>query len=741
MEPSHVKRWIVLAAAASLAGCASSGTPAPESAIDLPAAEARPPQDQAATGLLAPPAAAVRAADHVELSGTEMGTMWTFENPPLEYWAETYGFRPSSEWLDHVRLSSVRYGGGCSASFVSADGLVMTNHHCARGCVDAVAGEGEDFLIDGFYAGSRDEERVCPGLFLDQLVEIRDITSEVHGAAEHGMSDAEAAGAQETRGEELAAACETETGLECQVVSLFHGGQYKLYVYKRHQPVKLVFAPELQTGFFGGDPDNFTYPRYALDVSFVRAYEADGSTPATPGHHFGWDPEGAEEDELVFVSGNPGSTARQIAVSQFMYEREIWHPMLLDFFDQRLEIMHGIAARDPERGRAMQNQIFGFENTQKLFRGELKGLRDTLLVAKKIRWENEFRSAVEADPALAAEYGDVWSRLAQIQETKARIAPSVFLNNTNFLVPSQHLQRAGLLLQYVEEMARPEAERSPQFQGESAERMRQVLEAPAPIAEDMSVGMLTGRLALARKWLDEGPLLAAVGAAETPEAAARRLISSSRIGDASFRTGLLEGGPAAVAASADPMIALARDMRAAQEAVLPAWQQADASESVQAERFAQALFAVYGTDLPPDATFTLRITDGIVKRYAYNGTFAPAATSIFGFYARASEFGNEMPWTMPDSWRQAKDRIDMSVPLNFVTTNDITGGNSGSPVIDADARVVGIAFDGNIEAFPNEFLFAAENGRTVAVHSAGILEALRSVYGATALVEELTAQD
>ena len=334
-------------------------------------------------------------SETVELTGTEMGTMWTFENPPLDYWEETYGFRPSTEWLDHVRLASVRYGGGCSSSFVSADGLVITNNHCARGCIDAVSTDENDYLNDGFYAATREEELVCPNLHLDQLIEIEDITAEMHSVAQAGMSDADINAARDARGEEMSSACEEATGLQCQVVSLFHGGQYKLYKFHRYETVKLVFTPEMQAAFFGGDPDNFTYPRYDLDITFVRAYDEAGESPASTPDYFAWDPDGAAEGELVFVTGNPGSTARQITVAQYLYQKEVWHPMLLDLFDQRLEVMEAIQRADPERGRAMQNQIFGFENTQKLYRGQLKGLRDLELTAKKIRWEDEFRAAIE----------------------------------------------------------------------------------------------------------------------------------------------------------------------------------------------------------------------------------------------------------------------------------------------------------------------------------------------------------
>ena len=709
---------------------ACSSAPPPETA---PAPVPPPQVAETPAGVLAAPAAAIEQSEMVELTGTEMGTMWTFENPPLDYWEETYGFRPSTEWLEHVRLASVRYGGGCSSSFVSADGLVITNNHCARGCIDAVSTDENDYLNDGFYAATREEELVCPNLYLDQLIEIDDITTELRSVAQAGMSDADINAARDARGEELSAACEEETGLQCQVVSLFHGGQYKMYKFHRYSTVKLVFTPEMQAAFFGGDADNFTYPRYDLDITFVRAYDEDGESPASTPHYFEWDPDGAAEGELVFVTGNPGSTARQITLSQYMYQRVVWHPMLLDLFDQRLEVMHAIQAADPERGREMQNQIFGFENTQKLFRGQLGGLRDVGLTARKIAWENEFRAAVEADPTLAAEFGDVWDRIAEINESMAEVAPTVVMNNPNLLNPSAHLQMAAQLGPYIQMLAMPEDQRPPNF-----DRMEEGILDPGEMHMDQSLGMLAGRLALAQKWLPaDAVLVQTVQAGETFEAAAKRLIESSQMGDAAYRQSLIDGGAEAMAASTDPLVELVRAMQAEQQSVIAAWQAANASEEVQNERFASALFAVYGTDLPPDATFTLRITDGVVARYQFNGTYAPAQTSIYGLYGRSEEFDNEMPWELAPAFDAARDAVDMSAPINFVSTNDITGGNSGSPVIDQEARWVGIAFDGNVESLPNEFLFAAENGRTVSVHSAGITEALRNVYDAQELLDEL----
>jgi len=709
---------------------AACGGTAPPPEVELTPAEAAPPR-------LAPPNDAVEMARTVELTGSEMGTMWTFEGAPVERWEDQYGFTATDDWLERVRLSSLRYGQFCSASFVSGSGLVMTNHHCARSCVDAVGQEGEDFLRDGFYAETHTEERTCPGLYLDQLVAISDVTERLTGG-EEDMTATERAQAVGTLSGEIEDECEAASDHTCQVVSLYHGGRYMLYEYQRYPDVRLVFAPELQTGFYGGDPDNFTYPRYALDVSFVRAYGPDGKPVASP-EHFGWDPEGAQEGEVVFVTGNPGSTSRQIAVSQFMYEREIRHPLILQFLDQRLEALHAIP--DPQLARQMANQIFGLSNTQKLFRGELGGLRSTELLARKIRWEQEMRGQLNADPEAARGFAGLWDRIARLQEEKADLYPQLVIDNTDNLVASEHLQLAAAVSTWADQMALPEDQRAAPFKGDAADQTRQRLLETDPAASGLSAAMLAGRIEIARDWLaTDDPLASAPRPGETAEQAARRLISGSQIGDADFRRRAMSMSPESLAALGDPLIDLARAIRAKGQAAGQAWQDVTGRENAASERFAKAVFEAFGTDLPPDATFTLRITDGVVERYPYNGTFAPPHTTIYGLYARSAEFGNEDPWTLADSWEEARDEVDMSAPLDFVSTNDITGGNSGSPVVDKDARVVGLAFDGNIESLPNEFLFGAPGGRTVSVHSAGIIEALRSVYDADALVKELLSE-
>lgn len=713
----------------ALGGCASGGDPEQRSLS---------PEVRAGPGPLEPSEAALRTADRVELTGTELGTMWTFENPPLEYWRERYGFEATPEWLEHVRLSSVRYGEICSASFVSPDGLVMTNHHCARDCIEAVSTKTQDYLLEGFYAGSRGEELLCPDLFLDQLVDIDDVTAQVRDAAPAGANATARAEAQTRMIERIEQECEAATDFECQVVSLYHGGQYRLYRYRRYQPVKLVFAPELQAGYYGGDTDNFTYPRYVLDVAFVRAYQPDGRTPARTPNHFQWDPDGAREGELVFITGNPGSTSRQIPLSEFLYEQQYRHPFLIQYLEGQRDFLQWLASRSPEMERQVRDQLFSIENSLKAYRGQYAGLRDTVLVGRKIRWERDFRARVAADPELDAQYGDVWDELEDVQREKLYVSPRLNINNWEFL-GDPYSQLAGLLVRYVRESARPEAERLEGFRGEERVQVEQLLRRPTPVDPEVAARLLAVRLDLARRWLPPSDpfLRLAYESGETPQQAAERLVRQSRVADVQFRESLIQGGPQALEASQDPMVCLARHMDDQRRELQPRWEALTAEEAVQEERLAQALFAVFGTDLPPDATFTLRISDGVMRGYPYNGTVAPAKTSFYGIYERAYNFNNQMPFTLPKTFAERQDEVDMATPMNFVTTNDITGGNSGSPMIDRDARVVGLAFDSNIEGLPNEFLYSDVAARAVGVHSAGILMALREIYQADTLVQEL----
>jgi hypothetical protein len=658
--------------------------------------------------------------------------MWTFDAPPLEYWKATYDFAPDQAWFDHVRLASVRLP-NCSSSFVSADGLVMTNHHCARSCISAVSPADTDYQKTGFVARTRAEERACPNLWVDQLLSIEDVTERVRTAITADVPARQIA-QRDSIIEVLEEACSTDTGDHCQVVRFYQGGMYSLYRFQRFSDVRLVMAPEGGISFFGGDPDNFTYPRFDLDVTFFRVYE-DGQ-PRTTEHYFPWSDYGAGEGELVFVTGNPGSTGRLLTMAQMEYLRDADYPARLRSYQARLGVLRELAAESDEAKRQYQNQIFGLENAHKAVSGYLSGLVDPEIMSRKVTFETDFRDRIAADPALQARYGDAWDRIAEAQGDLGDIAPLV--RNYRF-AGSQLFTMAGGLVRLPQQRALPDSLRLSQYQGEGMERIAGYVRGETPIDPAMEKMTLAATLTMAQAELPEGdPMLEALLQGRSPEVAAEALIDGTRLADQSYRALLFEGGTEAVNASDDPLIIAARTVEPLARAVADRAAELNVVISANAELVGQAIFAAYGTSLPPDATFTLRISDGIVKRYPMNGTVAPPVTNFYGLYARAAAFGNEAPWELPERWVERRDMLDMETPLNFVSTNDIIGGNSGSPVINRDAEVVGLIFDGNIEMLPNRFIFTDDVSRSVSVHSAGIMEALRKIYDAGHLADELT---
>ncbi|NIR42814.1 MAG: S46 family peptidase [Gemmatimonadetes bacterium] len=683
-----------------------------------------------------PPELSAQVAGEQELSGVEivqeagLGKMWTFDRLPLDYLEERYDFRPDPEWFDHVRLASLRTG-GCSASFVSPSGLVMTNHHCARGCITAVSADTHDYMVEGYYAGSRGAEAHCPNMYLDQLLEIEDVTERIDAAAPAGISGEEETRLKGEAMDRLEEECSEESGLRCQVVSLYHGGIYSLYKYRRYDDVRLVFAPEGQAAFFGGDPDNFTYPRHDLDVTFLRAYEND--EPLRPDHYFTWSEAGAAEGEPVFVTGNPGSTGRLLTVSQLEYLRDASYPLRIQQYHERVAVMGELIDEDPSREPDYRNMIFGLENAIKAVSGYLRGLVDPTLMEEKHEWEATLRAAVREDRRLRERYGGAWQEIARINEKLTRLHEElVYSSFAHF----QTLSRARDIVRLASELAKPEGERS--MSERTIEAAKRRIASDREIDREYERMLLELRLTAAREAL--GPdhvLVRAALAGDDPEAAAARIIGDTRVGDPEWRQALLEGGVAAVNATDDPAVVLAGTVDAWVRGLEEKVTELRAEEGANEERVAEATFAVYGTMLPPDATFTLRLSDGLVARYPLNGTFAPYKTTIYGLFDRAESFDHKDPWKVAPKWTAAKDELDMSTPLNFVSTADIIGGNSGSPVINRDAEIVGLVFDGNMEMLPNRFLYRDEVARCVSVHSMAIIEALRTVYGAGALADEL----
>ncbi len=657
--------------------------------------------------------------------------MWTFEAAPLDHWEDTYGFRPDQAWLDHVRLASARLP-GCSTSFVSEDGLVLTNHHCARGCISSVSPPDTSYQETGFVATRREDEKQCPGTFVDQLQSIDDVTDRIRNAVTAQTPVRQV----EQRDSGIAAIeqeCAASTGLSCQVVGLYQGGIYSLYRYRRFDDVRLVMAPERQAAFFGGDPDNFTYPRYDMDLTLLRVY--DGGAPRRTDHYFKWSETGASEGELVFVTGNPGSTGRLLTLAQMEYLRDVEYPATLAGYERDLGVLRRLAARSEVDRRRLENQIFRLENSHKAVSGYLAGLSDPGIMARKEAFERDFRSRIGADPTLTARYAGAWEAIAQAQQELASFARQ---SRYYGFGGSDLLNAAGAIVRLPEQAALPDSLRLPQYRGQGLQRIRgQVLREDS---FDLEAERLTlaAQLAAAQEELPgDDPFLAAALGGRSPESVANDLVTSTRLVDPRVRQALLEGGAPAAAASDDPMIAVARKINPLGLEVARRAASLNATISANAELVGQAIFAAYGTSLPPDATFTLRISDGVVKRYPQNGSHAPYKTTMYGLFGRAAEFDHEAPWDLAPRWKERMARLDLSTPMNFVSTNDIIGGNSGSPVINRNAEVVGLVFDGNIEMLPNRFIFTDEVSRTVSVHSAGILEALRKVYDAAFLADEL----
>jgi len=685
--------------------------------------------------LLAAAPSSAQQSSPKEYPGLETGKMWQFDVPPLDYWNKRYGFTPPAGWLDHARLASLRTA-NCSASFVSAQGLVMTNHHCARECIEGVTQTGEDLLGNGFVAASMADERKCKTLYLDQLQEITDVTSRVQDAIGKAAPTEASRLRIATIGEIEQACVAASTDTFCQVVTLYRGGQYKLYRFRRFTDVRLVMAPESQMAFFGGDPDNFTYPRYDLDMSFVRAY-VDGK-PAATDQHFAWSKAGAKEDDLVFVTGNPGSTGRLNTMSQLKYLRDVAYPGQMNTLDRRIAVTEQLSTVTDERAKALRNQLFSLQNSRKAIGGYQAGLLDPKLMAQKAAWEADLRKRVAANPEYQLKYGKAWGEIALVQQELRATAAKRRLYTFNADL-SRLLPTAGMFVRYNDEMAKPDSLRLPLYRDSNRKALEIAMVAGAPIdtiAERLWLTAWFG--ALEKELPPTDPIRRAALGGRTPAAAAEYMLANTILIAPERRLTLFQSGESGIAASKDPFIVLARVIDPLDRNMTKQVQSLASRESAATELIAKALLATYGNSVAPDATFSLRISDGQPKRYPMNGTFAPAFTTFYGLYDRSIGFASAGPWVLPLRWQDRKDSLALATPFNVASTNDIIGGNSGSPVINRDGEVVGLIFDGNIEGLPNRFLFTEYQARAVYLDSRAIVEALRNVYGARWLADELT---
>jgi hypothetical protein len=662
--------------------------------------------------------------------------MWTLDNPPPHQLQERYGFTPTPVWLDHIRLASVRFNDGGSGSFVSPHGLVLTNHHVALGQLQKVSSPQKDYVADGFYARSPAEELKCPDLELNVLVSMADVTNRMQDSLKSDMSDEAALKARKAEIAKIEKESTDSTGLRSDVVTLYAGGEYWLYRYKKYTDIRLVFAPERQIAFFGGDPDNFTYPRYDIDFALFRVYENE--KPVESKDYLKWNRAGAGEGELVFVSGHPGSTARLDTMAQIETERDYGLPLTLKSLSNRLEVARRYSARGPEQARQALGDIFGLENSLKLYRGRVQGLAHKDLIAKKQKDEADFRALVASRPEWQERYGGAWDAIAQA-EAKERPVLRTHRLRTLGGYRLRMLNMALNIVRLVTEVKKPDGVRLDGFHDSQLDSLRFRLFSPAPIYPQFEEAMLAGTLAFAREGLGpDDPFIKTVLNGRSPEEVAKEVVAGTKLADPAFRKSLVEGGEAAVQASTDPLIVLARQADPFDREVIK-WHE-DNVQSVEmkaGEKIGKARFAAYGKSLYSDATFTLRLAFGAVKGYPMNGTIAPVRTTLYGLYDRAYGFDLKPPFDLPRRFLERRSSLDLSTPVDFVSTCDIIGGNSGSPVINKRGELVGLIFDGNIEGLVGDYVYNEENNRAVAVHSAAMIEVLRKVYDAGALADEL----
>jgi hypothetical protein len=660
--------------------------------------------------------------------------MWTFDNPPVKQLKERYGFNPTQQWLDHVRLSSVRFNDGGSGSFISPEGLVLTNHHVARGQLQKVSTPEHNYVKDGFLAKTRDEELKCPDLELNVLMSMKDVTDRVRGAVKSGMSDKDALEARKAEIAKIEKESLDATGLRSDVVTLYSGGEYWLYRYKKYKDIRLVFAPEVDAAFFGGDPDNFTYPRYDLDMAIFRVYEDD--KPIKSPDYLKINPKGPTPNELVFVSGNPGSTDRLFTMARLKASRDLTYKLRLELVNRMLDVFRRYAAGGPEQARQADMMIFGLENAIKAFEGEYKGLKDPEIWKMREQQEQQFRKRVAANPEWQKKYGDAWTDIEKAQKLlMGRLNQYAYRRMPGFRLP----RLAETIYRYVTEVPKPDGKRLDGYHDAQLDSLRFRMFSPAPIYSGLEEALLADQLDLALNKLGpDDPFVKAALDGRSPAEEAKYLISGTKLADPAFRQELVKGGAAAVEASKDPLVAWAVKLEP-QLREMHDWFE-DNVESVftaAGEKIGEARFAVYGKAMYPDATFTLRLSYGSVRGYPMNGTKAPPITTFYGLFDRAYSFGLKPPFLPPKrDFDKIKD-LDLSTPLDFVSTCDIIGGNSGSPVINRDGELVGLIFDGNIESLVSRFTYDDVRSRAVAVDSAAIVEAMTKLYDTQYLLDEI----
>lgn len=672
----------------------------------------------------------------VESSLQEIGKMWTFDAVPLDYFEKEHGFRPTQEWLDDVMKSALQFTNGCSAAFVSADGLIMTNHHCARNVLPGISPEGKDYLRDGYYAENLSDEIKIPGLYVDQLLLIEDVTKDVVDAMKSGKSDNEKIQLRDEKIKEIEGKYSKETGLICNVVQLYNGGKFSLYGYKRYDDLRLVMAPDFQIASTGWDWDNFTYPRYELDFMFFRAYEND--KPLKTENFFKFSKNGAKESETVFVIGRPGSTQRLLSVSQLEFLRDKNYKYILSLFNEVYKVYYELFEQRPENYTELLNMVMSFGNARKSYAGRYMALRDELIMTKKRDFENKTRSAVIADPELKKKYGHIWDAIASnVNELRKYIDEDFAYNIRPFLRPV-YFQIAEKVIKYAQQLKLPEAQREDEYKQAKIENTKANI-FPSGIDTELQHKLVRAHGNYVTGILGEdNPLVVKLYGNNKDNALTDFVINNSQVTTKEKIEELLKKSPDEILSSSDPFIYFLLTTQPKLKELRAKITEVNNTLAVFNQMLGEAAYSVYGDKIPPDATSTLRISDGRVEGYEYNGTIASAKTTYFGLWNRWHSFGKkDYPWGLHPRWQNIPEGLDLSTPIGFASTNDIVGGNSGSSLININKEVVGLAHDGNLESLAGDFIFLEHNNRTVSTDSWGLMESLKHVFKTDRLVKEL----
>ena len=678
----------------------------------------------------------LQGLDTIKAQRFDTGKMWTFEDAPVDYFKETYGFAPDQEWLDDVRMSALKFANWCSSSFVSEDGLVMTNHHCIDFVSSRINKEGEDIRTNGFYAETLEDERPIPGVFVRQLRLVEDVTESVKEEVDAAKTKDEKIKAKAAIIKELEDQYSNDSGLECSVIELYNGGKYSIYGYKRFNDVRAVYFNEAAVGLYGGDPDNFTYPRYDADFAFVRVYGDDGK-PLKTDHYFKFSPNGAKIGEPIFVVGNPGSTKRLKTVAQLEYLRDYSYKNANYMLNGMLKNLYTEMKEHPEKEKELEGSAFMLSNSAKVYKGRVEGMADPKFIARKRAFENNCKKAVMAEPKLNAKYGHLWEGIEQAVNEMRKISNYISAYSINARMSPALLTIGKKMAELGKQLQKPEADRDDAYKGENLDKTIEGI-FPAKYDESMqnrNLALHAGYLAMLFGTNNE--LVMNMYGGKKGEEAVKFALANSLITSKDDVIALAKKGADAILNSSDPFINFALKTQDKLANYKAQAKEIKNTESVLENELGQALFEVYGTTIPPDATFTLRINDGVMKKYEYNGTEAPEFTTFYGMYDRYYSHSKQFPWKLPERWLKFNEDFDLETPYNFISTNDIIGGSSGSAVINKNKEIVGIAFDGNIESLPGDFLYDTKANRMVSVASQGILEIVGDLFHLDRLANEL----